>query len=190
MMKFFNYLYDKNMVSIQLGEYFITDEDMIIHTILGSCISVCLYVPGNNLTGINHFMLPANPLHNEMKKPGQYGINAMELLFAEFVKKGIGIKSLKAKVYGGGNITRTTNEDNIGSNNIKFIQEFLRTEGIPVIEKDVGGFLGRKLLYFTKTHEVVITASKDMAKVREEEKQYQADLQKKINVEPDITFFK
>jgi chemotaxis protein CheD len=178
------------MVSIQLGEYFATQEDMIIHTILGSCISVCLFVPGMNLTGINHFMLPANPLHNELKKPGQYGINAMELLFAEFVKKGINIKSLHAKVYGGGNITRTTNKENIGSNNIKFILEFLDIEKIPVIEKDVGGFLGRKVLFFTRTHEVVISLTRDMVKIKNEEKKYQNDLQKKVDSDPDITFFK
>jgi chemotaxis protein CheD len=190
MIDFFNYQYNKNMVSINLAEYFVTEEDLIIHTILGSCISVCLFIPDYNITGMNHFMLPSNPLNNVSLKPGQYGINSMELLFSEFVKKGISIKSLKAKVYGGGNITMVNNENNIGSNNIKFIFDFLKTEGIPVMEKDVGGFAGRKIIYFTRTHEVKVIMMKKTIKIKSAEEMYQRELKKKIESEPDITFFK
>jgi chemotaxis receptor (MCP) glutamine deamidase CheD len=54
-------------------------------------------------------------------------------MFSEFVKKGISIKSLKSKVYGG-NITMINNENNTGNDNIKFIFDFLTAEGIPVME--------------------------------------------------------
>jgi len=114
----------------------------------------------------------------------------MELLFSEFVKKGVSIKSLNAKVFGGGNITRIKSDDNVGNNNIKFITEFLDTESIPIKESDVGGFLGRRLLYYTRTHEAIVTNMKQTNRIETEERRYQKILQKNLNDEPDISFFK
>ena len=190
MIEFFNYQYNKTMVSIQLGEYHVTEDDIIIHTILGSCISVCLYVPGKNIAGMNHFMLPENPMNDVSNKPGHYGINSMEILFSEFVKKGIPIRALKAKVFGGGNITGPKKVNNIGDNNIKFISEFLKTENIQVTDHDVGGESGRKILYFTRSHEVLVGKTKETVKIKSKEEMYADKLRNKITAEPDITFFK
>ena len=40
------------------GEYFVSDEDMLIMTTLGSCIAACLWDRERRIGGMNHFMLP------------------------------------------------------------------------------------------------------------------------------------
>ena len=40
------------------GELFVHREPHVVSTVLGSCISVCLWDPERRLGGINHFLLP------------------------------------------------------------------------------------------------------------------------------------
>ncbi len=98
------------------GEYFVTAKDEIILTILGSCISVCLYDEVNKISGINHFMLPESRRSGEISNSNQfyndlyenpslrYGSYSMELLINEMLKLGGQKKYMLAKVFGGGNV--------------------------------------------------------------------------------------
>ena len=40
------------------GEYYVTCEDEVIDTVLGSCVSACIRNPRLGIGGMNHFMLP------------------------------------------------------------------------------------------------------------------------------------
>ena len=138
-----------------MGEWYVSDkEDVIIQTVLGSCISVCLYADGLNLAGMNHFMLPGKfEAHNfAQSQSARYGMYAMEVLINELMKKGLSKDSLKAKVFGGANILNISTEQlNIGRNNILFIKEYLSVEGISVVSYDVGKDYSRTLLFFPET---------------------------------------
>jgi chemotaxis protein CheD len=149
----FNPKYGKNACVIVAGEYFATRDDMLIETVLGSCIAVCLMDAGNGVSGMNHFMLPSNRADpaDASSRAGRYGAHAMELLINEMMHQGADRLALTAKVFGGGNVTRVREGTlRVGEWNTAFALDFLEREGIPVAARDVGGLTGRRIVLFTR----------------------------------------
>jgi chemotaxis protein CheD len=138
------------------GEYYVTDENMIISTLLGSCVSACLYDPEQGVMGMNHFLLSNNRYSRDipilLSEAGRYGINAMELLINDMLKLGAKKNDMKAKVFGGANVI--VNKSGIGNFlcvgdvNSRFIKKFLEIEKIPLTASDLGGSHGR-VIYFS-----------------------------------------
>ncbi|EWH10054.1 chemoreceptor glutamine deamidase CheD [Catenovulum agarivorans DS-2] len=134
------------------GELYVTRENELVSTVLGSCISACIWDEKLGIGGMNHFMLPVQGQHhmpddwtNEMSYSCRYGHWAMEFLINEIIKNG-GIRSnLLAKVFGGGKIVAHMSD--VGLGNIDFIRHYLRNEEIPVVSHDVGGPWPRKILF-------------------------------------------
>jgi chemotaxis protein CheD len=148
--------FKKRVVSIGPGEYYVTEEDLIIQTVLGSCIAVCLFTDNGITCGMNHFMLPGGS-GTETMDSLRYGIYSMEMLINSLLKLGIQKKDLKAKVFGGGNIIDFKSIKNtVGENNIDFIFDFLKKEDLPVITKHVGGDNARKVLFFSVDKKVLV----------------------------------
>lgn len=142
----FNYSFQKEIVTIHPGEYYVSSEDIYISTVLGSCISVALHDPQLKIGGLNHYMLPGTfKGFNTADKSGRYGVYAMELLINEMLKKGARRKNLRAKVFGGGNVLNSANK--VGSNNARFALQFLETEQIPIDAQDVESDIARKVLF-------------------------------------------
>ena len=174
MYKFYDKKFSKDSVYISPGEFHVTDSDMIIQTLLGSCISVCLYSDYTNLVGMNHFMLPkmVDPNTFTQSTSGRYGMYAMEVLINSFIKMNIEKNQLKAKVFGGGNvIDLVRHQDGVASNNIKFIINFLDDEKIPIISSHLGGSKARKILFFSSSKKVLlkeISKSEENKAVQEE----------------------
>lgn len=134
-----------NLEAVKLlpGEYFVHDaDDLLITTVLGSCVAACLVDPGARLGGMNHFMLP------DGGSAGRYGAYAMELLINELMKRGARRDRLQAKVFGGGHVMRNFSSINIGERNVAFIDQFLAAERIPVISRDVLDICPRKVCLF------------------------------------------
>ncbi len=131
---------------------------MMLSTLLGSCVSACLYDPVMHVMGMNHFLLANHRYSRDMpvlaSEAGRYGINAMELLINNMLKQGARRPNLKAKVFGGGNVLPgISREDSffaIGDVNSRFVEEFLRTEKIPILSKSLGGMNGR-MIHFIGT---------------------------------------
>ncbi len=171
---YFNSEFNKKVIIISPGEYYVTTEDIIIQTVLGSCISVCLFTEQSDLAGMNHFMLPQQIHLTDYidSFSGKYGMYSMELLFRHFVKNGINIKNLKAKVFGGSSLLNLNkNQESIACSNIKFIISFLDKEKIPIISIHLGGKKARKIYFFIKTRKVMlkeIAQRKDEMLVKEE----------------------
>lgn len=128
-------------------------EPMIITTILGSCISVCLWDRKRGIGGINHYMLPHwNGLGLASPK---YGNIAMEKLILKMLGAGSDKKDLVAKVFGGGEVLQNKgNIFNIGQRNIEFAEDSIRMEGIPITGQSTGGTAGRKIIFNTATGEI------------------------------------
>lgn len=124
-----------------------------VHTILGSCVAVCLYDSVLRIGGINHFMLPY--WNGQGLASPKYGNIAIDRLVEKMVSLGCLKSNLKAKVFGGGEVIETINNQfQIGERNIKVAQDLLREHGIATIGSSVGGKLGRKLEFDTQTGEV------------------------------------
>ncbi len=143
----------KEMVKIKPGEYYVTRSDEVIATVLGSCISVCIRDPYAGIGGMNHFMLPENNNkeqdsweYNKANRAARYGTDAMEHLINDILKHG-GIKSnFEIKVCGGGKIFERMSD--VGIKNIRFIKNYLDTEGFKPVSVDVGSIYPRKVRYF------------------------------------------
>jgi chemotaxis protein CheD len=139
-----------DIIEIFVGEYYATNKQEVISTLLGSCVSVCLIDDINKVYGMNHFLLPGNITTKEIyaDNSARFGINSMELLINQMLKLGATKKNFKAKVFGGGKVLKT-NADIICVNqdNIMFAHQFLEYEGIPIVSEDVGGTQGR-IIYF------------------------------------------
>ncbi|MGL1890098.1 MAG: chemotaxis protein CheD [Spirochaetaceae bacterium] len=182
------------IITIYAGELYIGTKGEVISTVLGSCISVCLFDVINNVGGMNHFMLPeGNSTFSKehlTDKPMRYGIKAMEILISEMQKKGALRKNLTGKIFGGGNIIiKQDTIQSIGYKNISFAREFLKMEGIPIESENVGNNYGRKLYFLTGENTVFV---KEMAidKAIEKEEEYIKSLSKyEKESKSDITLF-
>lgn len=132
----------------------VPDKPALVHTILGSCVSVCFYDKVNKYGGINHFMLPL--WNGEGLATPKYGNIAIEKLLDKMVSKGSKREHLIAKVFGGGEvIDYSSNTFNIGLRNITIALEILHEHRIPVISQSTGGKLGRKIVFNSSTGEVI-----------------------------------
>lgn len=146
-------------ISIGPGEYHVTNQRVIISTLLGSCVAACLYDPVRGVVGMNHFLLSNRRYAQNMAlcitEAGRYGVHAMELVINEMIKMGAKRENIRAKAFGGGSVLQTSGEkDNffcVGEVNNRFIIEFLRNEGIPLTASDMGGDRGR-VIHFVSEH--------------------------------------
>lgn len=133
------------------GEYYVTTNNEIIVTTLGSCISVCVRDPIYGIGGMNHFMLPTQNLeygswnHPRVSLANRYGNYAMENLINDILKNGGERKNLEVKIFGGGKILAKMTD--IGKRNIEFIKTYIKTEGLYLCAEDVGSIYPRKVVY-------------------------------------------
>ncbi|MEY3263202.1 MAG: hypothetical protein RL717_679 [Pseudomonadota bacterium] len=139
------------------GEYYWTAKEMVIVTVLGSCVSACIRDRHSGVGGMNHFMLPSggesdNPLSVSMR----YGTHAMEILINELLKAGAARQNLEAKVFGGGNVLAGLQALNVGERNALFVQEYLQAEKIRVVAEDLNDIYPRKLAYFPRTGRALV----------------------------------
>ncbi|MDI6687209.1 MAG: chemotaxis protein CheD [Desulfobacterales bacterium] len=162
MKRFYSQNYKKNVIMLGSGEYFVSKNGEILYTALGSCIAVCIYDIEKKIGGMSHYMLPVMLRPDEilMSEVGRYGMCAMELLIGEFIKYGTRRENLIAKIFGGGNVLRFRKSDgDVTGSNIRFAKKFLELEKIPVQSEDLGGYSGRKILFFTDTAKVLLKRS-------------------------------
>lgn len=132
-------------VKVLPGEYFVATDDLVIMTVLGSCIAACLWDGKARAGGMNHFMLPDG---DSLDGLGRYGSYAMELLINEMLKLGARRETMQAKVFGGAQVMAGFTTMNVGERNTKFVLDYLATERIPVVSQDVLDIHPRKVCFF------------------------------------------
>jgi len=135
------------------AELYVSKAPYQINTILGSCVTVCLYDPVLNIGGMNHFMLPY--WNGQGLASPKYGNIANEKLLDKMISLGCNKNHLKAKIFGGGEVIETQIvQFHIGARNIELARLFLEEKKIPLISSSVGGKLGRKIEFLTSSGEV------------------------------------
>ena len=131
------------------GEFYVSKIDEVITTVLGSCISACIRDPFAGVGGMNHFMLPIMKNmsmatdHNGSAE--RYGNYAMEHLINEILKNGGQRHNLEVKLFGGGKVLAHMTD--VGSRNIDFALEYVKTEGLNLLSQDLGDRYPRKIQY-------------------------------------------
>ncbi|MFC5479230.1 chemoreceptor glutamine deamidase CheD [Massilia suwonensis] len=155
---YYDRTFDCDAAKILPGEYYYTGKNMLIVTVLGSCVSACIRDRITGLGGMNHFMLPdgggdaGSPVSASMR----YGTFAMEVLINDLLKAGARRENLEAKVFGGGAVLRGFTAMNVGERNASFVMNFLKTERIPVLAEDLNDIHPRKVYFFPKTGKVLV----------------------------------
>ncbi|TGL61506.1 chemotaxis protein CheD [Leptospira sarikeiensis] len=176
-------------VFVNVGEYKFSEAPIAMKTLLGSCVSVCLFDPFNRFGGMNHILLPGKAGVDESSR---FGINAMELLINEFVKKGVPRSRLQAKIIGGGQVLRLGSKNPIGDKNVQFVKDFLKSEEISVSGEETGGQYYRNLRFFTHTFEVFVKRVQiDLEKnmIEKNEAAYLDKIRENMRKKTPTTFF-
>ena len=149
--------FDLDAAKILPGEFYYTPKNMVIVTVLGSCVSACIRDRVSGIGGMNHFMLPSDGGEGGiMSASMRYGTYAMEILINELLKAGAKRENLEAKVFGGGHVLQGFIAINVGERNSQFVKDYLKTEGIRIVAEDLEDVYPRKVYYFPRTGKVLV----------------------------------
>ena len=173
---------------IQSGGVFASREPAIVTTLLGSCVSACLFDPVAGVGGMNHFMLP-DGTNDGLSPAACYGVHAMELLINRLMKLGGDRSRLQAKVFGAAHVL-ATDATAIPDTNAAFILEFCAKEGIPIVARRLGGDLPLHLTLFTHTGKVQIrVVGEARAQITEQDRRYRSEVQRATESPDRVTLF-
>jgi len=176
------------MRSIVVGGCVVSDDPrVIITTTLGSCVAVCLFDEEARIGGMNHFLLP-DARSDRVSIASRYGAAAMEGLINRLMAVIGGREGLRAKVFGGANVTAARND--IGVRNVEFVTDYLATEGIPTVGWDVGGEMPRAVRFHPVTGRAVrrLIGAVDSQRIARGEARFLARL-RATEIDGDIELF-
>jgi chemotaxis protein CheD len=189
--KYFDRNFNTDAVKILPGEYYVTGRDMVLVTVLGSCVAACIRDRVSGIGGMNHFMLPDNKDGGgPAGLAGRYGTYAMELMINQLMKSGARRSNLEAKVFGGGNVLRGFTVANVGQRNSDFVLDYLHTENIPVAAQDLLDIYPRKVYFFPMTGRTLVKKLRSVHNntIVEREQQYIERI-KSSDVQGDVELF-
>ncbi|NVJ60334.1 MAG: chemoreceptor glutamine deamidase CheD [Gammaproteobacteria bacterium] len=150
---------------IKPGEFYVSKENELIVTVLGSCVAASITDRVNGIGGMNHFMLPITPGQlnvstSATSESARYGNYAMEFLINNILRNGGERRYLEVKLFGGSKVIKRMSD--IGEKNIQFILQYVQSEALKVLAKDLGGENPRKVVYNPLTGVVRIKKLKNL----------------------------
>ncbi|RQR26957.1 chemoreceptor glutamine deamidase CheD [Burkholderia sp. Bp9143] len=156
--RYFDNHFERPGVKLLPNEFYTTSEDMVLMTVLGSCVAACLHDPFAGIGGMNHFMLPddgadAGAAASESMR---YGAYAMEVLINELIKAGGRRERIEAKVFGGAAVLAGMTTINIGDRNADFVRRYLALERIRITAEDLQGVHPRKVAFMPRTGRAMV----------------------------------
>jgi chemotaxis receptor (MCP) glutamine deamidase CheD len=135
---------DREILYLEPGHLLVCTEPCRLRTVLGSCVSVCLYDPELRHGGMNHFMLPESP--SSFETSCRYGTRAMPMLLSRLERLGSDRRSLCASVFGGACVLFGGSElMHLGRRNVDFALGWLEDKAITVVKRSVLGDRARRL---------------------------------------------
>lgn len=143
---------EKSSKRLLPGHLAVTDaKDAVLVTVLGSCVAACVRNPVTGAGGMNHFMLPEGESGDWQgaNDPGRFGNFAMDEIIATVLKYGGRAQDLEIKLFGGAELYPGT--ISVGARNIQFVRGYLQKHGLRSAVEDLGGALGRKIIYTPRT---------------------------------------
>ena len=161
---YYDRTFDCEAAKILPGEYYFTGREMLIVTVLGSCVAACIRDRVSGVGGMNHFMLPdsGNDADSPLSASMRYGAYAMEVLINELLKAGARRENMEAKVFGGGNVLRGFTTINVGERNAQFVRDYLRAENIRIVAEDLNDVHPRKVYFFPRNGKVLVKKLKQL----------------------------
>ena len=181
---YYDRVHDIQAAKILPGEYYATTQQMLLVTVLGSCVAACIRDKTNGIGGMNHFMLPGSQREAAAAKGGRYGVDAMAMLLASLQQLGAERKNLEAHVFGGAAIIASMAETNVGVRNAKFVLDFLHAEKIAVVSQDLLDTCPRKVYFFPNTGKTLVKKIRNLHNdtIEKREQAYRSHLQSPARV--------
>ena len=142
-----------NNYFLEPGFIYLASEPTAVSTVLGSSVAVCLHDRQRKLGGINHYQYPAT--REPQEATARYGNVATLALIRMLVGNGSVVKDLQAQILGGA-CNDGMSPDGIGDENIRVARKILNKKRIPIVSEDVGGQIGRKVVFKTDTNETMV----------------------------------
>ena len=185
---YFDPQFKAQCINLLPGEFYTTQSDQMIMTILGSCVSACVRDVKKGIGGMNHFLL-AKPSDSLSSPSARYGSYAMECLINDILRRGGQRENLEIKIFGGSDLINSSVK--IGSKNCDFIKTYLRNEGFKVSAEDLGGARPRRIYYWPFTGRLVraVLPNQTQSKILAEEQRYSKTLEKKEEKHGEIELF-
>ncbi|REG60358.1 CheD activator of MCP protein methylation [Paraburkholderia sp. BL6669N2] len=155
---YFDNHFQRPGVKLLPNEFYTTHEDMVLVTVLGSCVAACIQDRTAGIGGMNHFMLPDDgaDVAQAASDSMRYGAYAMEVLINELIKAGGRRERFEAKVFGGGAVLAGMTTMNIGDRNSEFVRRYLAVEKIRIVAEDLQGSHPRKVAFMPRTGQVMV----------------------------------
>ena len=157
---YFDPKFNARALKVLPGEYLVTGQDVMLVTVLGSCVSACIRDPLAGVGGMNHFMLPEAEPDGRVSSWGtesaRYGSYAMEMLINDLLKQGASRSRLEVKVFGGGAVLAGFTVSNVGERNGRFVLDYLHNEGLTLSGQDLFDVCPRRVHYFPRTGRVMV----------------------------------
>lgn len=151
-----NDLPELKKVNLGIGGIFVTAEPAEVSTVLGSCVSVCLFDESRCIAGINHYMLP-HPHEGRQGDVGRFGELSIPELLDRMKRLGATAGQMTAKVFGGARmLAQFSNFSGISEANVEVAMNLLKRYQIRIVATDVGGTRGRKIMFRTDTGRVFV----------------------------------
>jgi chemotaxis protein CheD len=156
-LRYFDREFKVEAVKILPGQYHAAREGAIT-TVLGSCVSTCLWDPLERIGGMNHFMLPGDTASpgSPWAASARFGVYAMEVLINDMLRMGADRRRMVAKVFGGAQLLSGFDRLDVGAKNSEFVLDFLRVEGIRVAARDLMDVCPRKVHFFLDSGKVQV----------------------------------
>lgn len=138
-------------VNIVQGEYHVSRKgDVVLTTLLGSCVAACMHDPVAKVGGMNHFLLP-NATGGGAGE-ARYGVHAMELLVNGLLKVGARRDRLQVWLFGGAQVLDRVTD--IGGKNAEFAESFVKSEEFKYVGGSLRGTKARRVQFWPGTGRV------------------------------------
>jgi chemotaxis protein CheD len=164
------------------GDFYVTCEDEVLDTVLGSCVSACIRNPRLRIGGMNHFMLPRPSGRDDdtwgslAGRATRYGSASMEQLINRILRAGGSRDELEVKIFGGGRVLSALSD--IGQHNVTFVREYLKNEGLRIVSEDVGRDCPRHVQYFPMSGRVRVRHLRPRADIVSQEQKFLKTIEK------------
>jgi chemotaxis protein CheD len=143
----------RSQVRVYTGDVATSTVPVVMHTLLGSCVAVCLYDALLGAGGMNHILLPGS---RQDGRSTRFGVYAMELLINELMKQGGDRRRFVAKAFGGATVMSGLTASTIGDDNAEFVRTFLAAEKIPLVAQRLGGNHAVHVYFSTESGKAIV----------------------------------
>ncbi len=139
---------------LEPGYLYISKDSGIIRTVIGSCVSVCIWDCVNTKGGMCSVERSKTPKGENPsgRDAGPAVTHLIKMLESEGGKR----QDMKAQIFGGAGNSIVKSSFKNGTERAATVKKQLQKNGISIISEDTGGAVGRKIIFDTFNGHIVV----------------------------------